>query len=231
MATQGSRLLLWITALGLVIVAAVAVAVVLLLDAKPPGLSTEPQWLHAKVSGSLSDAPTSGSMLADPSDMPPLTTELTAAIRHAATDEAVEGLLLEVRPADVGWAQLQEIRSALQDFQDAGKPCMAWADAFSNKEYYLATACGEVHAPPTAITLVNGLSVTRSYYAEAFERYGVSANFEHVGDLIACQAREVLQLDDPCLAFVHRCEALEGLVEGDHIDIRLTSDDELFLQR
>ena len=39
-----------------------------------------------------------------------------------------------------------------------------------------------MHAPPTAITLVNGLSVTRSYYAEAFERYGVSANFEHVGD-------------------------------------------------
>ena len=182
MAKKGSRLLLWISAIGLLILLAVVVGVALLLDADPPGLDDEPQWLHAKINGSISDAPGTEAMLVDPADLPPLTTELTAVLRDAADDDDIAGLFLEVQGVGVGWAQAQELRDALLAFQETGKPCVAWSDGLSNKEYYLASACKELHAPPTAITLVHGLAVTQAYFGETFEKYGVSANFEHVGD-------------------------------------------------
>lgn len=179
---SGNALVFWILGFGFFIFLSVVVGVALLIDVEPPSLTADSGWLHVKVTGNIVDTPGVSNSFSDPSDLPPLTTELTRAIREAANDENVEGLYLEVRPSGMGWAQLQEMRDAILAFQEGGKPCVAFADGFSNKEYYLASACAELHAPPTAITLVTGLAVTRSYYGEAFEKYGVSSNFEHVGD-------------------------------------------------
>jgi protease-4 len=85
-------------------------------------------------------------------------------------------------PVTVGWAGTQEIRDVIGTFKDSGKPCIVWGDQFTNMEYYLATACDDIRMAPSGITLVNGLSMTQSYYAEALAELGVSANFEHVGD-------------------------------------------------
>lgn len=178
----GNALILWIVGFGFLIFVSVMVGVALLIDVEPPSLTAKSGWLHVKASSGIVDTPGVSNSFADPSDLPPLTTELSRAIRDAASDETVQGLFLEVRPSGMGWAQLQELRDAVLAFQEGGKPCRAFADGFSNKEYYLASACREIHAPPTAITMVTGLAVTRSYYAGAFEKYGVSANFEHVGD-------------------------------------------------
>ncbi len=182
MAKKSTRLLLWTTAFGLVILVATVAAVVLLADAGPPGFEQDPKWLRVKVSGGFDEAPGTENLLVDPVDMPPLTTEVAAAIRHAATDDEVAGLLLEIYPTAMGWASTQELRDALAVFAASGKPCRAWADALMNKEYYLASACGEVQAAPNGLVLVNGLSITRSYYKGTFDKYGVSPNFEHVGD-------------------------------------------------
>ncbi len=179
---KGSKLLIWIAAIGVFIVVASTIGVALLLDAGGPGLEGEPEFLHVRVNSSLTDAPGAESMLVDPADLPPLTTELTALLRDAATDDDIKGLFLDIEGVGVGWAQTQELRDAIGAFQAAGKPCIAWADTYSNKEYYLATACGTVYAPPTGLTLINGLAVTQTYYAGTLEKLGVTANFEHVGD-------------------------------------------------
>jgi protease-4 len=65
--------------------------------------------------------------------------------------------------------------------RDAGKPCVVWADTLTTKEYVLASPC-TIHLAPAGLIFVEGMSTTRMYYAETFERYGVSANFAHVGD-------------------------------------------------
>lgn len=182
MARKATRLLLWTTVIGLFILVATVAAAVLLADAEPPGFEQEPEWLHVKLSGSLRESPGAENLLVDPVDMPPLTTEVAAAIRHAATDEDVKGLFLELYPVSLGWSSTQEIRDAIGVLQAAGKPCRVWADTLTNKEYYLASACGEIFVAPNALMLVNGLSVTRSYYKGTFEKIGVRPNFEHVGD-------------------------------------------------
>lgn len=182
MAKKNTRLLLWLGALGILIAASVGIAAVLLLQDGPPSFSDEPQWLHTKISGSLTDAPTTGGLFDDPSDLPPLTSELSRAIREAADDPNISGLFLDIEGVGVGWAQAQELRDAISAFTAADKPCVAWSEQLSNKEYYLASACGDIRLMPAGITLVNGISVTQTYYAETLSWLGVDANFEHVGD-------------------------------------------------
>jgi protease IV len=213
MARKGTRLLLWVTALGLLILVAGGVAAFLLLGDGAPKLAQQERWLHLRPSASIADAPGNEGLLMDPADMPPLTTELSRALREAAADPTVTGLFLEVTPLGLGWAQVEELRDALGAFKTAGKPCVAWADALTNKEYYLASACGEIHLAPAGLTLVNGLALTQTYYAGTFEKLGVSANFEHVGDFKS--AIEPYERSGPSDAALEATELmLDGLFEN-----------------
>ena len=179
---SGTRLLLWLAAIGLLLMVATGVGLALILGDPPKLASGEPATLHFRLTPGLADSPGSEGLLVDPLDFPPLTTEISSALRHAATDDEVAGLFIEVGGSGLGWAQTQELRDAIKAFRDSGKPCVAWADSMGNKEYYLASACGEIVMAPAGLALVNGLAITQMYYGEAFERYGISAQFEHVGD-------------------------------------------------
>ncbi len=180
--SKNIRLLLWLVAIGTLIVVSVVVAVALLLQEGAPGFEDEAHWMHVRFSPQLADGPGNEGMLTSPEDMPPLTSELSAALRHAATDDAIAGLFIEVGSLPGGWAQLQELRSAVQEFTDTGKPCTTWGETYTNREYYLASACGDIQLAPAGLTLVNGLSLTQTYYAQALSELHISANFEHVGD-------------------------------------------------
>ena len=116
-----------------------------------------------------------------PNDMPPLSTEVAAAIRKAAKDDRITGLYLDIEGAPGGWASLQELREAIASFPPE-KPCYAYSEGFENKTYYLATACKNVYLPPGGYSMVTGLTTTIEYYAGALEKLGVQADFEHVGD-------------------------------------------------
>ena len=181
MAKKQTRLLLIVATLGALIMVASVVALVLLMQSDLPSLDGKPRWLKARIAGRMVEAPGNEALLVDPLDLPPLTTELTAALRSAAEDDDIKGVYLELGPVAGGWASVQEIRDALLVVRDAGKPCVVWADVLTTKEYVLASPC-TIHMAPAGLIFVEGLASTRMYYAETFERYGVSANFAHVGD-------------------------------------------------
>ena len=181
MAKQQTRLLLIVALLGGLILVAGTVALVLLFQSDLPSLDSKPRWLKARIAGQLVESPGSDALLVDPLDLPPLTTELTASLRAAAVDDEIEGIYIELGPIGGGWAAVQEIRSALVAVREADKPCVVWADTLTTKEFVLASPC-TIHLAPAGLIFVEGLTTTRMYYAETFERYGVSANFAHVGD-------------------------------------------------
>ena len=82
----------------------------------------------------------------------------------------------------MGWAQVESLRRAVGKFTDVGKPCIAWAEVYDTKTYYLASACETVAIAPEGLPLVNGMNINQSYYAGTLELLDVTANFEHVGD-------------------------------------------------
>jgi protease-4 len=184
-AGSGTRLLIGIAAAGvLTLVASVAGAWFLLKGdlGSGAGESATTGFLEIEIEPSLTDAPGDVGLALDPSDFPPLVTEVAEDIRRAADDPNVTGLYLEVNGVGGGWAATQEVRDAVVAFGKSGKPCHAWAESLDNKAYYLASACDNVWLAPAGIMLVNGFSVTNEYYAGTFEKIGVKANFEHVGD-------------------------------------------------
>jgi len=207
MARKTTRLLLWVTVIGLLIVAAAVVAVVLISQEEPGG--NDPQrWLYIKLAD-LTDAPQTPGILDDPEDFAPLTTEMTHLIRDAGTDEEIPGVLVEIADLGVGWAQAEELRDALVEYRQSGKPCIAWAEGWSNKEYYVATACDQIQVAPTGIVMVNGLAVTQTYYAGTFEKLDVHADFEHVGNFKS--AIEPFQRSGPS---DYASEAMNVLLDG-----------------
>ena len=182
MATKNRRLVLWL--LGFVVFISVLTtgAVILLLDSNPVVLNTESQALHIRISPNMTEAPGNEGLLIDPADLPPLTTEVAAAIRVAAQDEQISELFIEIDGLNIGWGQAEELRTAIAAFSSAEKPCTVWAESYDLRSYFVASACTHIAMAPEGLPLVNGMNITQSYYAGTLELLDVEANFEHVGD-------------------------------------------------
>ena len=168
--------------LGAIITLGLVIGISLLFSSDIPSLNKEPKWLYLDLRVPLAGTPRSAGILEDPSDIPPLTTDMANLIRAAGKDESILGIRAELGGLGLGWAQVQELREALIDYRESGKECKIWGEAFSNKEYYLATACNEIAMPPAGVFLVNGMSMTITYYADLFDELDIEPNFAHVGD-------------------------------------------------
>jgi protease-4 len=109
------------------------------------------------------------------------TYDVLRALRAAGGDDHVAALVLHVGPLDWGWARVGEVRDAVMRFRRSGKPVYASLTGGGEREYLLASAAGMVAMPPTAELQIDGLVATATYYRGAFDKFGVSPNFVHVG--------------------------------------------------
>jgi len=111
----------------------------------------------------------------------PVQHEIVLALRRAATDDGVEGLFLEIRSLPASWAQVQELRDAVEVFAAAGKPVHAWLAGGGNREYQLALAADRIVLAPEGMLAVNGLSAVMTFVAGSLEKLGMEADYVHVG--------------------------------------------------
>lgn len=94
-------------------------------------------------------------------------------IRKAARDSKVEGIFLRVEPLQMGWAQVTELRKALQAFKEQGKWIIAYGEIWSEPEYALALAADEIYAAPESFVFLDGLMSRVSFYGEVLAWAGV----------------------------------------------------------
>lgn len=111
--------------------------------------------------------------------------EITDALRRAADDDQVRGVLLRGNVASdglrSGWAALTELRAALDDFRASGKPVCATATIYDEPTYYLASAADHVWVDPMGGVLLDGFASQRMYFASALEKLGVEVQVTRVG--------------------------------------------------
>jgi len=107
--------------------------------------------------------------------------ELLFAMRHAADDRSVTGVVLHVDALDWGWARVYEMASAVRAVRDAGKPVYASLDGGSEKEFLLASAAGVLAMPPVSTLQLDGLTASAMFLHGAYEKLGIKPNFAHVG--------------------------------------------------
>jgi protease IV len=103
--------------------------------------------------------------------------DLLEGLRRARSDQRVRALVIKVGGRPIGLATVQEIRRAVEEFRDAGKLTVAWAETFGefsagNVPYYLATAFDTIYLQPSGDLGLTGI---------AMERYFLRGTLDHLG--------------------------------------------------
>lgn len=105
-------------------------------------------------------------------------------IERATEDDRIVGLLLDGREdaGGNGYANLAEVRKALENFRAAGKKILAYDVNSSKREYYLTSVADELILNPMGIVEFNGLSSQQIFFTGALEKYGIGVQVIRVGD-------------------------------------------------
>jgi len=108
--------------------------------------------------------------------------DVLLALDAAAKDTHITSLVLALDDfGATGLATLREVSAALTRFKASGKPVLAWGSSYDQRAYYLAAQASEVWLHPMGAVTIEGFGRYRSYYRDALDRLGVSANVLRVG--------------------------------------------------
>ncbi|XP_057722923.1 serine protease SPPA, chloroplastic-like [Arachis stenosperma] len=99
----------------------------------------------------------------------------------AAYDPRIAGIYLRIDPLSCGWAKLDEIRRHIFDFRKSGKFVVAFVPSCREKEYYLASACEEIYAPPSAYVSLYGLAIQAPFFRGILDNLGIEPHLERIG--------------------------------------------------
>jgi protease-4 len=110
----------------------------------------------------------------DPRTLAPSLEGIRSRLDRVLADARVRGVILRVENLNAGWAALEELRTELDRFRKEGKEVVAYlADGGDTRSYYLASATGEVFAPPLSTLDVVGLRVRVNFLKDALGRLGL----------------------------------------------------------
>lgn len=110
--------------------------------------------------------------------------EVLQSLKHATNDDRITGIFLDGRRGESpnGYATMEELRSALEKFQAAGKKIFAYDVTLSEREYYLSSLADEIIVNPMGTMELNGLNSKQMFFKGALEKYGVGVQVIRVGD-------------------------------------------------
>ncbi|XP_056170767.1 serine protease SPPA, chloroplastic isoform X3 [Syzygium oleosum] len=99
----------------------------------------------------------------------------------AAYDPRISGIYLHIDSLNCGWGKVEEIRRHILNFKKSGKFIVGYVPTCREKEYYLACACEELYAPPSAYFSLYGLTVQASFVRGLFDKVGIEPQVERIG--------------------------------------------------
>lgn len=102
-------------------------------------------------------------------------------LRQARQSKKVDKIVIRISSLDTGWAQLTELRQAIELVRKAGKRVIAHLDDAGNGEYYLATAADEIVMSEASSLWLVGLSAQALFIKGLLDKLGVEAEFLHEG--------------------------------------------------
>ena len=109
--------------------------------------------------------------------------DIIDAIKKAKTDPNIEGLLLKPELAIMGYASLNEVINAIEDFKSSGKMVIAYLTMASNTDMLLASTAHEItiSASSSAGIFLKGFGVDMAYYKNMFDKLGVKMHVISAG--------------------------------------------------
>lgn len=98
------------------------------------------------------------------------------AINAAATDPSVKFIYMKPDGASAGIAQLEEFRTALENFRNSGKAIVSYIESPSNAGYYLASVSDKIYMTSYegGMNMFSGLSSKMIFLKDILDRIGVN---------------------------------------------------------
>ncbi|TRX39049.1 signal peptide peptidase SppA [Flavobacterium restrictum] len=100
-------------------------------------------------------------------------TDVINAIEIAQSDDAIKGISILNNNSELGMAQSKELRNALESFKKSGKFVMAYANAYSQKEYYLNSVANTIYLNPVGELDFKGLSTEVMFFKDFQDKSGL----------------------------------------------------------
>lgn len=107
--------------------------------------------------------------------------QLLSNIRLAKDDARVDGIYLHGGELAVAPASAKTIRDALLDFKQSGKWIIAYADAYTQTNYYIASVADRIYLNPVGMVDWRGLCASKMYFTRLLEKIGVQMQVVKVG--------------------------------------------------
>ena len=146
---------------------------------KKRSLLGEPsRFILIDLAGPLAELPTGG-LFSTPSAS---FIDLMFDLDEMARDPDVDGVLLNVAGASLGWAQSWELRQAIERLEDAGKETVALMQNAGTKSVFIGSSADRVWMLPNIAYEPDGISTALESYQGALAKLGVNAEFLRVRD-------------------------------------------------
>ena len=110
--------------------------------------------------------------------------DVVDAIDRASVDERVKGMVARVSAVQMGMAQTQELREAVQRFRARKKFAIAYAETFGefgpgNGAYYLATSFDQIYLQPSGDIGLTGLMLESPFVKGTLDKLGMRFHGDH----------------------------------------------------
>lgn len=100
-------------------------------------------------------------------------TDVINAIEEAKTDGDIKGISILNGESSLGMAQSKALRDELESFKKSGKFVMAYANSYTQKEYYLNSVASPIYLNPVGDMDFKGLSAEILFFKDFQEKSGV----------------------------------------------------------
>ncbi len=117
-----------------------------------------------------------------PDDVPGLT-DMVNAIEHAATDDRIKGIYLNLENGiQAGMATAATLRSALVEFKKSGKFIVASSKYYTQGAYYISSVADKIYVNPMGGIDLHGFAVMMPFYKDMLDKIGVKMQIFYAGD-------------------------------------------------
>lgn len=100
-------------------------------------------------------------------------TDILNAIEAAKTDDKIKGISILNNQSQLGLAQSKSVRDKLEEFKKTGKFVYAYANYYTQGEYYLNSVANQIYLNPVGEVDFKGLSSEILYMKDLQEKSGV----------------------------------------------------------
>ena len=134
-----------------------------------------------RLSGAVTEAPADESLALF---SPPGTSlkDIVERMGKAAADPEVKAVVVLAESAQVGTAQVEELRQAMDGVRAAGKDVFVHADSMGMGEYVLFAGASRVSVSPTGDVWVTGLYAEQPYLRGLLDKLAITPEFLTCGD-------------------------------------------------